>query len=203
MKSKQFTTILKKYIYIISIYSFQITSSIPGLVQQQKKQAMLKVEEKLRASLSRRYFISHASKGVFWWFNLQLICPQHVVHGVEAPLDASRFRCLRDSAHKKKNQNHEMLTDTLCCRLQKAAEHKKNGRIRNTPPEMQLGVVFSSIHVVLHQISAPSDVWLRSHIQRTPGRFTIMNAWCGAALNSAYKITPFFLCAPAGVYQTR
>ena len=27
----------------------------------------------------------------------------------------------------------------------------------------------------------------------TPGRFTLMNTWCGEAVNSAYKITPFLL----------
>lgn len=36
--------------------------------------------------------------------------------------------------------------------------------------------------------SACAHVWMC-----TPGRFAIMNTWCGGVLNSAYKIPPFLL----------
>lgn len=50
----------------------------------------------------------------------------------------------------------------------------------------------TAVQVGLHQIQPPK-MFDFTCMYSTPGRFTIMNTWCGEAVNSAYKITPFLL----------
>lgn len=52
--------------------------------------------------------------------------------------------------------------------------------------------LYLSAQVVLHLVQPPK-LFAFTCMYSTPGRFTIMNTWCGEAVNSAYKITPFLL----------
>ena len=56
-------------------------------------------------------------------------------------------------------------------------------------PTLTVLCKYPSVQVVLHQIQPPK----KFDFTCTPGRFAIMNTWCGEAVNSAYKITPFLL----------